>query len=79
MFYQSSNIFNNVEHLNFFIISTSMGHRKNMNSFILNSYFQNPQGQLHGSNKTYQVSREKNCLSTKHVFECTKKCNDAKC
>lgn len=56
-----------------------MGHRQNMNSFILKSYFENPQDQLHRSNKTHQVSREKNHLSTEHVFECTKKCNDAKC
>jgi hypothetical protein len=35
MLYQSSNI----EHLNFFIISISMGHRQNMNSLILKSYF----------------------------------------
>jgi hypothetical protein len=54
--------------------------RQNMNNFTLKSYFQNPHGQLHGSNKTHQVSREKkNHLSTEHVFECTKKCHDAKC
>jgi len=58
MLYQSSNISNIVEHLNFFYHLHING-TQNLNSFILKSYFQNPQGQLHRSNKTHQVSREK--------------------
>jgi hypothetical protein len=78
MVYQSSNTFQYCQtSLSFFLSSPyqwDLYRRWNVSYY---SYFLNPQGQLHRRIKPHQVSTEKNNLFTE-VFECTKKCNDAK-